>query len=265
MNLFKKIKNIITVAQQKKKRSDGFIFSPKSNGWQNIFCCKSKTVLSLYARDEIDIKVLEQIFAQEDYALRKLVRFPEICKKYEKICANSTPLILDCGANIGAASVYFATQFPKAKIVSIEPEPNNLSTCQKNTCHFSNIRTLHAAVGSTCQQGEILDPGEGNWGFRVTNSSNGGINIVSINALLESDLCQNSTPFIIKIDIEGFESDLFKENTEWMDQFPLIIIELHDWMLPKTANSKYFLQAISRLDRDFVFFGENVFSISNRI
>lgn len=222
-------------------------------------------MLSLYARDEIDIKVLEQIFTHENYALRRLARFPDICSEYERISANSTPLILDCGANIGAASVYFATQFPKAKIVSVEPEPNNLSTCQKNISHFSNIFTLHAAVGSSCQQGKILDSGEGNWGFRVTNARNGGINIVSINALLESDICQNSTPFIIKIDIEGFESDLFKENTEWVDQFPLIIIELHDWMLPKTANSKNFLQAISQLDRDFVFFGENVFSISNSI
>lgn len=265
MNPFKNIRRHLKIARQKKKLAEGFLFTPRSIGWQNIFCYKSKASLSLFARDEIDIKVLEQIFTQEDYALRKLTRFPDILRKYKEIIAHSKALILDCGANIGAASVYFSTQFPEAEIISIEPEPNNLLICKKNTSNFKNIRTLQAAVGSNCQQGEILDPGEGNWGFRVANASNGKINIISINSVLESDLCQNTNPFIIKIDIEGFESDLFKENIEWIDQFPLVIIELHDWMLPKAANSKNFLQAISKLDRDFVFFGENVFSISSKI
>lgn len=265
MNPIKTIRNKIKKARHKKKCVEGFLFSPSQHGWQNIFCCKSKKSLSIFARDEIDIKVLEQIFIQEDYALRKLSRFHDICKKYDEIIMNGKALILDCGANIGAASIYFSIQFPESDIVSIEPEPNNLSICKKNTSCYQNIHTIHAAVGSSCQQGEIHDPGEGNWGFRVTNANNGGINIISINALLDSDLCRKSTPFIIKIDIEGFESDLFKENIEWIDRFPLLIIELHDWMLPKTANSKNFLQAISSLDRDFVFFGENVFSISNNI
>ena len=37
---------------------------------------------------------------------------------------------------------------------------------------------------------------------------------------------------LIKIDIEGGESELFEKNIEWIEKFPLIIIELHDWMLP---------------------------------
>ncbi len=70
-------------------------------------------------------------------------------------------------------------------------------------------------------------------------------------------------PFLVKIDIEGFEADLFKENTEWVQKFPVLIVELHDWMLPRSANSQNFLKCVSSLDRDFVFRGENVFSIKN--
>jgi hypothetical protein len=43
----------------------------------------------------------------------------------------------------------------------------------------------------------------------------------------------------------------------------VIIIELHDWMLPGTANSQNCLKALSGTNRDFVFYGENVFSIRN--
>jgi hypothetical protein len=69
-------------------------------------------------------------------------------------------------------------------------------------------------------------------------------------------------PFLIKIDIEGFESDLFSANTEWVDCFPVIIIELHDWMLPGDCNSRNFLQAIAGRSRDFILRGENVVSVS---
>ena len=59
--------------------------------------------------------------------------------------------------------------------------------------------------------------------------------------------------FITKIDIEGFEDDLFSSNTDWIDDCLLLIIELHDWMMPKTANSNNFLKAISAKKRDFVY------------
>jgi hypothetical protein len=68
----------------------------------------------------------------------------------------------------------------------------------------------------------------------------------------------------VKIDIEGFEEELFSKNTEWVDKFPLLVIELHDWMLPRDRTSAHFLTLIATLDRDFVYIGENVFSISNR-
>ena len=38
-------------------------------------------------------------------------------------CQNRTPLILDCGAHIGLASLYFASEFPEAKIMAFEADP----------------------------------------------------------------------------------------------------------------------------------------------
>ena len=72
-------------------------------------------------------------------------------------------------------------------------------------------------------------------------------------------------PFIVKVDIEGGEEDLFSGSTEWVSVTPVLIVELHDWLLTKSASSRKFLQCISQLDRDFVYIGEDVFSISNTI
>ena len=56
--------------------------------------------------------------------------------------------------------------------------------------------------------------------------------MVSINDLLKIN--NNYKLFIVKVDIEGFEQNLFLSNTNWIDNCMLIIIELHDWMIPKS-------------------------------
>ena len=45
----------------------------------------------------------------------------------------------------------------------------------------------------------------------------------------------------------------------------MLIIELHDWMLPGACNSKNFLRAISQYDRDFVHIAENIFSLKTAL
>ncbi len=70
-------------------------------------------------------------------------------------------------------------------------------------------------------------------------------------------------PFIAKIDIEGFEENLFSADTEWVSRFPIIIIELHDFYFAKQGKSAPFLKTVAPLNRDFIYVDENVFSIDN--
>ena len=81
--------------------------------------------------------------------------------------------------------------------------------------------------------------------------------------LVAAKMAEGYTPFLAKIDIEGAEADLFSRDTDWIDQFPLIIVELHDWLLPKQGTSRNFLRCIAARNRDFVYLGENIFSIRN--
>ena len=68
---------------------------------------------------------------------------------------------------------------------------------------------------------------------------------------------------VCKIDIEGGEADFFSNNDAWVDRFPLIVIELHDWLLPGTGSSRNFLRAIAGRNFDVVFRGENLFCFNN--
>jgi FkbM family methyltransferase len=232
---------------------------------QFIFDKLNKEFLTLNIRDYIDLTMIYQIFYNEDYDIKKFGRHKEILQFYSN-CINvnkKNPLIIDCGGNIGLATKYFSKTFFKSKIICIEPNENNIEQAKKNNKNSFNIDFLKAAVGSVNGEGKIDDYSMPNSMFQVTIEKKGDFPIICINSILKK--YQQFVPFIIKIDIEGFESELFSKNTEWIDIFPLVIIELHDWMLPKTANSKNFLREISKLDRDFLYFNENIFSIKKNI
>ena len=184
-------------------------------------------------------------------------------EKYKGIiAAGRTPIILDAGANIGASVVYWTLHFPSARIVAIEPDLANFRLLEKNTQGLNTV--LHqAALGNLAGKATLSDPGKGEWGYRTVRGDEGSLDILSMSDLLEGHAADNGKYFIAKIDIEGAEADLFASHTEWVDSFDLLIIELHDWLLPRQGTSRNFLKCIAELDRDFVHIGENIFSIKN--
>jgi FkbM family methyltransferase len=241
------------------------LLSPPFQKRQTVRDRRSGKVSTFLVRDECDYGVLEQVYGNEDYRLDRLARSAEILATYQRLRErNRTPLIIDCGANIGLSSRYFADTFPAAKVVGIEPDRQNYLQALKNCAH-PDVEFRQAAVASECKRGSLVDPGLGNWGLRVNDDENGALDLLSINSLIADARYAHCAPFIIKIDIEGFEAELFSKNLEWLERFPLLIIELHDWLFPAERNSHNVLKVLARLDRDFVFFGENVFSIANRM
>ena len=215
-----------------------------------------------------DEGVIQQIFIQEDYSLTKLKRFVDLVKYSERyVKSGRSPLIVDAGANIGASSVYFALKYPSAKIIAVEPGAENHHLLSINS-EGLQIEPRLGAVASKTGYMNVIDVGEGFWGLRtevtLTKTPGAEVPAITINSIYQEHNAGNF-PFIVKIDIEGGEKDLFSQNTDWVSKTPCIIIELHDWLLPKGGTSHSFLQCISQLDRDFIFIGENVFSIANNL
>jgi FkbM family methyltransferase len=161
-------------------------------------------------------------------------------KYYEKIISSGvSPLIIDAGANIGASAVFYTLKYPDAKIFAIEPEKNNGEIVKKN-CGDSNIELFSGAISAEDGTMFLYDPGQGDWGFRVAKQGAIPVPTICPDTIL-SNHSESCSPFICKIKIEGGEVALFSKNTEWMDQFALVVIERHDWMLPLRAVVEKFL------------------------
>jgi FkbM family methyltransferase len=225
----------------------------------------NKNLIRFKIRDYADFTMVDQIFYSEDYSLEKFLRNNEVSQYYKNILKkNLKPLIIDCGAHIGLATKYFSLIYPHSKLICIEPVIDNFNQAKINNLEYHNVEFLNKAVGAEDGRGSIDNSKLGNNAYRINRNEEGDINIISVNSILKN-LKEDIIPFIIKIDIEGFENELFSKNTEWVDNFPIIIIELHDWMLPKSSNSGNFLSSISKKNRDFLYSGENIFSIKNEL
>jgi FkbM family methyltransferase len=219
-----------------------------------------------FRRDSIgDRGVLKQIFMDEDYRVSHWGQGKLLIDYYQKRQANGeTALIIDAGANIGSSAVYFAKNYPSSLVLAVEPEKSNVALLNVNVDKL-NVKVFQAAIG--CENGEMFlqDPGLSDVGFRVVEKGNLAVKVMSPAELISSVKNQSTFPFIFKIDIEGGESDLFKKDFEWVDSFPMIVIELHDWMLPFQGSSRTFFKAISSYDFDIVYRGENIFCFNKRI
>lgn len=224
------------------------------NGAERIF---------LHRGSRADLGVLQQVMKNNDYSLGRLKRGAELLSIYDNMVnSGRAPLIFDLGANMGASAVWFSLKYPNAHTVCVEPDKENFELLRANTDGL-NVDIHHAAIGANDGMVDLIDHGGGEWGYMTRPNPTGAVRMMALHKMISAKISQGFDPFIVKIDIEGAEDSLFSDNTDWIDQFPLLIVELHDWLFPKKRTARNFLRTISRLDRDFVYIGENVFSIKN--
>jgi len=177
-------------------------------------------------------------------------------KEYEVRLEKDPAYIIDCGANIGLSAVYFATTFPNATILAIEPDENNFRILQKNIAPYKNIIALKKAVWHHRTVMETVDTGNGGWAVQTKESSTGsGIEGVTIQELVSEYKFQRID--LLKIDIEGAEQELFSENYDsWLSITSCIAIELHEFL--REGSSKNFYKAIAPYHFSFSSNGENL-------
>ena len=142
--------------------------------------------------------------------------------------------IVDCGANVGYSAAYFASKYPDARIIAVEPDPANFKVLRDNTAPFGRrISTICSGVwsrhvGLKVVRGKFRDGRE--WSTQVREVVPGetpDVMAVGIDDLLSRYGIEEID--ILKIDIERAEVELFSNNyLSWLPRVRTIIIELHD-------------------------------------
>ncbi|HUB72990.1 MAG TPA: FkbM family methyltransferase [Solirubrobacteraceae bacterium] len=147
--------------------------------------------------------------------------------------ADDVRLVVDCGANVGYASAYFAVRYPRAELIAVEPDAANYEMLQVNTAPFGErVRALRAAVWSA-PAALVIDEGvygDGReWSRQVREARPGESDCfaaVSVETLLRDSGHERIS--ILKVDIEGAEAVVFADGCQaWLPRVDSIAIELH--------------------------------------
>ncbi len=169
-----------------------------------------------------DNTVYDQIFDEQEYAID---------------CANPR-FIIDAGAHIGLTSVYFATKYPNAIIVAIEPDLANWTMARANTAQFPNVTVIRGALWNREAHLAIANPDASSGGFRVVEDMVGrhasaDDNGLSLPGFTVPDLLRHfgqSRIDILKMDIEGSEVEVLP--TVDMNVVGILACETHDRFKP---------------------------------
>jgi FkbM family methyltransferase len=164
-------------------------------------------------------------------------------KMYDWDFPKPPKIIVDAGAQIGLASIWFANKYPEVRIISIEPEPDNLRMLRRNTSYYPNISVFPNALwGKQATLGMDYSPNS-TLSWQVRPGGKGEIQAVTMNEII--DLFNLAHIDVFKCDIEGSEKEVFETSSPWIGKIDTILIETHDRFKPGCT------EAFESATRDF--------------
>ncbi|MBI9085551.1 MAG: FkbM family methyltransferase [Desulfobacterales bacterium] len=167
--------------------------------------------------DGLTAAVIEKIVSGKEYR-----RFPQHFLE--------PMVVIDVGANAGAAIIFFKLKFPQAKIHGFEPSPDIWAYLKHNTQNFPNIDVYPFGL--------LAENGSANFypGIRSTVESSFIPHAGTVSQPVEAHFRRASTVFeelsiehisILKIDTEGAEVEILTDLQSWLPKIELIFIEFH--------------------------------------
>ncbi len=148
-----------------------------------------------------------------------------------------TPLIIDCGANIGLSVIYFKRLFPKAKVIAFEPDKKIFDYLKFNinSFGFKDVELINKGLWK--EETVLKFFSEGADGGRIANESMHE-NIIEIETVKLSSYLNNETHIdFLKLDIEGAETQVLLECEAYLSQVKNIFIEYHSFSQQKQTLS----------------------------
>lgn len=162
--------------------------------------------------------LFREIFVQEEY-------------QYFSTASNN-PVIVDCGANIGMATLYLKWRYPNATIHSFEPDPSAFSMLERNI-KANNLENVFLYNNAAMAE-------EGELDFYTAASHKASLMMSTVASRMDeqkitvkgidfADFLNKTKPTLLKIDIEGAEKKVFPKlkETGALGHLQQIVMEYH--------------------------------------
>ena len=189
-----------------------------------------------------------------DYDLR-YADLLTLCPQWDDIFVKGTlsftstspaPRILDCGANVGLASLYFRRLYPEARITAFEADPALFALLDANlqANGAGAVDARHAAVWTSagtvtfhCEGGDsgMIGALPGAIGGRATD----------VPSVRLRDVLDEGPIDLLKLDIEGAEDLVLADCEPALRQVKALVMDLHEFD-PAARQAPRVLELLSR-------------------
>jgi len=145
--------------------------------------------------------------------------------------ASNVNTIVDIGANLGAASVYFSLFYPNAKIFSVEPQKGPFDMLAHNTKLNPNNKIFHMGLLDRNKEAPLYlswaDTSAASIGKSWLNTEH--TQLIKLRDAAEWLQEENITQIdILKIDTEGCEVPILSRIASWLPSIQIIYLEYHN-------------------------------------
>jgi FkbM family methyltransferase len=168
------------------------------------------------------------------------------CKEIYQFQSDSdTPIVLDCGSNIGLSVLYFKTIYPKAKVWAFEPDAANFELLTKNiqSNSLQDVIAQPAAVWIT--DGSIQFSGNGSEASRIDENNRNASNHTVPCIRLKNLLCSFERIDFLKMDIEGGEYKVITDCAAELYRVQNFFLEYHG----KTTDTNHLTELLEIVDQ----------------
>lgn len=173
-----------------------------------------------------------------------------VLETYRFETANPNPFIIDCGANVGMATMYFKLTHPQASVLAFEPDPRTFGLLKRNVVNnaLSNVQLEQAAL---CADDREVD-------FFVDVAHSGGLQNsldprraqgvrTTVRGVRMSSFIDRPVD-LLKLDVEGAELAVLGElaASGRLNQVAQLIIEFHHHLDPDEDRLSELLTLLER-------------------
>jgi FkbM family methyltransferase len=140
---------------------------------------------------------------------------------YDFACASDTPVILDCGAHIGLASLAFKERYPNARIQAFEADAAIAGMCADNLAAFGFNDIGVSAVAVWTHANGVTFSASGDDAGHVTSVGN------PVPSVRLADEIAKGPVDLLKLDVEGAEFALLSDCADHLAGVSRLIVEVH--------------------------------------
>lgn len=134
----------------------------------------------------------------------------------------SQPVIFDCGANIGLATLFFISEYPGCRLIAFEPDPEIASIYQENFLSNERVEFHQKAVWIHSEGIKLAQMGSDSGYISETGT------LLAETVRLKEKLNAFERIDMLKMDIEGAETKVLADCEEELFRVQNLFVEYHD-------------------------------------